>query len=553
MYPDTDGDGIVDMSDLDADADGLADLVEVGGVDADGDGIVDEIAAGGTPDADNNGWVDNYTTNPLVDQSLNDTDINADGDAMPNHLDIDADNDGITDAIESGNLDGNMDGVADDGSMAGTVNDSNGDGWDDSHDNGVTNTIADGTGDINTLPDFVSGAGNDDFDDDGIPNWLDIDADNDGIMDVVEGVCSAGCADQSGVLVDLNGNGLWDVYEGLTNMNATGGTNIGVNPNLDDDDTMDSAPDFLDLNADEDTGLDWIEGFDADMDGNAIDDLMSYATIYNTNSGAIPAPFDNNLDTDSDGIPNWLDNLVGPGYDTNSNPPFLDPANNQYWIDIDGNGLADVFDPAQGGTAAPTPDANGGDMDWRDITTQTALPLSLTSFTVRNIECVNQISWITEQEYAVDKMILEKSYDGTNFELLETFSAKGSNHNVYEFSDNDISENLYYRLRIVELNKSETFTKVISSKSDCLGAAVAIYPNPVSIDTDMNIEISGLKGDIEIRIMDNIGRIVHADNIQSGAENIFTQLSTTTLSSGLFYLKISDGFKSVSTSFVVSK
>ena len=314
LYPDTDGDGNVDLFDLDADGDGLSDLVEVNGVDTDGDGIVDEIAAGGTPDADNNGWVDVYALNPLVDESLTDSNINADGDAVPNHLDIDSDNDGITDVIESGNMDRNMDGMADDGTAAGIMVDANGDGWDDNHDAGVTYTLTDGSNDVNQLPDFVTGAGNDDFDSDGIPNWLDIDADNDGIIDMIEGVCSAGCADQSGNMVDANGNGLWDVYEGLTNMNTTGGTNIGVNPNLDDDDLMDTAPDFLDLNADEDAGMDWIEGYDADMDGNAMDDLMAYATFYNNNSGSIPVPFDNSIDSDNDGIPNWMDNLIGPGY-----------------------------------------------------------------------------------------------------------------------------------------------------------------------------------------------------------------------------------------------
>jgi len=551
VYPDTDGDNIVDLFDLDADGDGLADLVEVGGIDSDGDGIVDEIAAGGTPDADNNGWVDVYSSNPLVDQSLADASINADGDVAPNHLDIDSDNDGITDVIESGNQDGNMDGMADDGTPTGTINDTNGDGWDDSHDNGVTNTIADESNDINTLPDFVSGAGNDDFDDDGIPNWLDIDADNDGIIDAVEGVCSAGCANQSGTLVDANGNGLWDVYEGLTNTNTTGGTNIGVIPNLDDDDLTDMAPDFLDLNADEDAGMDWIEGYDADMDGNAIDDLMAYATVYNNNSGATPVPFDNAADSDNDGIPNWMDNLVGPGYTASDNPPFLNPSNSQYWIDLNGNGLADIFDPAQGGTAAPTPNANGGDMDWRDTTTETALPLSLVSFNVKNIDCSNQITWITEQEYAVEEIILEKSIDGINFEILEIFVSKNADRNIYEFNDARAEQNAYYRIRIVELSKAESFSKVVGVNSDCLSASLSVFPNPTPVSSTLTISTNGLKGDLNIQVLDNIGSVVYKDVYSTGAYENLIPLNTSTLSKGLFYLNVSDGFKSVSTPFVV--
>ncbi len=551
FYPDTDGDGKVDLFDLDADGDGLSDLVEVNGVDSNGNGIVDEIDAGGTPDADNNGWADVYAINPLVDESLLDPNINTDGDAVPNHLDIDSDNDGITDVIESGNMDGNMDGMADDGTASGTVVDTNGDGWDDSHDDGITATIADGSGDVNTFPDFVSGSGNDDFDGDGIPNWLDIDADNDGIIDEIEGVCSVNCVDQSGTLVDANGNGLWDVYEGLLDSNEPGGTNVGVNPNMDDDDLVDSDPDFLDLNADEDAAFDWIEGYDADMDGNAIDDLLEYATDYNANSGAVPAPFNNALDSDNDGIPNWMDNLAGPGYTAAQHPPFLDPSNNQYWIDIDGNGLADIFDPAQGGTAAPTPNANGGDMDWRDTSTETSLPLSLVFFEVKNDDCINRISWITEQEYAVEELILERSLNGVDFISIATFSAKGSDRNIYEFNDEHVEQKLYYRLRIVELSRQESYSKVVGVNSDCFESSVAIYPNPVGLSTDLNIELNGVTGNVEIKVLDNIGRLIYTDQLITRSDENFILLPTKALTVGLFHLQITNGFKSVSTSFIV--
>ncbi|WP_207784919.1 hypothetical protein, partial [Flavobacterium difficile] len=78
-------------------------------------------------------------------------------------------NDGVNDYTENGGSpagDANSDGVAD-------GPDTDGDGIVDTQDNTV------GFGDVNANPTA-------DFDGDGLPNYLDLDSDNDGLSDVVE-------------------------------------------------------------------------------------------------------------------------------------------------------------------------------------------------------------------------------------------------------------------------------------------------------------------------------------------------------------------------------
>ena len=104
---DTDGDGQPDHLDLDADADGIADVLEGGatGVDSDNDGIDDafDVDITGGADLDGDG----------IDDAAFAQDNNADGiadylqppdhdgDGIPDSEDLDDDNDGILDAIES--------------------------------------------------------------------------------------------------------------------------------------------------------------------------------------------------------------------------------------------------------------------------------------------------------------------------------------------------------------------------------------------------------------------------------------------------------------------
>ena len=88
----------------------------------------------------------------------------------------------------------------------------------------------------------------DDFDGDGIANSLDIDADNDGILDVVEAQTTAGYIAPSGT---VGTNGLYDVFE----TSADSGT-----PSFTPEMTVnDGNPDYLDIDTDDDGIPDNIE------------------------------------------------------------------------------------------------------------------------------------------------------------------------------------------------------------------------------------------------------------------------------------------------------
>ncbi|WP_282071465.1 PA14 domain-containing protein [Polaribacter atrinae] len=289
---DTDSDGIVDHLDLDADNDGIPDLLEAGGIDTNGDGRVDT-----NTDTDKDGLADIYDENAtdgpgpdgINGTALVETDasgnmvagainvIDTDSDGIPNHLDLDSDNDGIVDIIEAGATDTNKDGKVDTIDSSGKLTtDADNDGFADAVDGSVgtplittaTDTNADGIADTYTKGDA---------DGDNFPNFLDIDADNDGIPDNIEAQPSTGYIAPSGVgtaIADTNNNGVDDVYENL----STG--EIAITPENTDSTDL---PDYLDDDSDNDGVLDIEEnghtaniasGNDTDNDGldDAFDD-----------------------------------------------------------------------------------------------------------------------------------------------------------------------------------------------------------------------------------------------------------------------------------------
>ncbi|MHA7059733.1 VCBS domain-containing protein, partial [Aquimarina sp. M1] len=156
---DTDGDGIVDSLDDDDDNDGVLDTVENSlGVDpsgdADGDGILNyedftDNGSGTAPvcaDNDSNGICD--TLDPVFD---------FDQDGIPNHFDLDSDNDGVYDVVEAGGTDANQDGIAD-GAVDGS---------------GVPSSASGGIAPIDTNSD-------------GSLDFLNLDSDGDGCSDANE-------------------------------------------------------------------------------------------------------------------------------------------------------------------------------------------------------------------------------------------------------------------------------------------------------------------------------------------------------------------------------
>ncbi|WP_324028158.1 gliding motility-associated C-terminal domain-containing protein [Maribacter sp. BPC-D8] len=314
---DSDGDGIEDRIDLDSDNDGIPDVTEAGGPDADNDGVIDTFAT----DTDRDGLADTVdpadATTPGTPLENPDTD----DDGFDDRIDTDSDNDGIPDVTEAGGSDPDNDGVI----GTGTIDDADGDGLSD-----IVDT------DDNTTPAATDGPGTalpiDNFDGDANPNHLDIDADNDGILDLVENgtgpldTNNDGAIDSTDdVFLDANDNGQADATEGTAPLNTdtTGGAN------------------YVDIDADDDGIPDNVEA-QTTAAYDAPDDAFDAEGLDTQYPGGItPA------DTDNDLIPDYLD----PDSDNDGTPDIIEAGQGTLTdplADADNDGLNDAFDDTPG-------------------------------------------------------------------------------------------------------------------------------------------------------------------------------------------------------------
>ncbi len=150
------------------------------------------------------------------------------------------------------------------------------------------------------------------------------------------------------------------------------------------------------------------------------------------------------------------------------------------------------------GSGEPSP----GVINWRidDITINGAvLPLVLTSFTSSVVNNKVMLNWTTNNEVSMKGFSVEKSYDGHNFSELTYVAASGNYAAKYSTQDAVSSGVSYYRLKMVNLDGSFTYSKNLPVNGSLLSnASLHIFPNPVRTNAVIAHPQSGKNASLKV-------------------------------------------------------
>lgn len=452
---DGDEDGVPDHLDLDKDNDGIPDAVE------------------GTGDKD--------------------------GDGIPNHLDLDADGDGILDAVEANGGLVPSDAVFDvlTGRYTGPVG-ANGlvDALESSVDSGALR---------NSPPDT---------DGDGLPDFLDLDSDDDGVSDNQE------AQEDLFFLVrpsgqDADSDGVDDRYDGSCGCAVQGTPLVPVNSD------GDRWPDYRDTDADNDGTPDEHEAHDNNVSGSSADDLRQRAIDFTANAtGAAKGYYPTDgpeivwlQDTDENGVSDYLQFGSAHYHDTNSNG----------WVD-----LFEVASYAQERRANPA---------YRDGQSIVPLPVTLMSFTAQVREGQVLLSWATATEVNNAYFAVERSRDGKSFEQVARVKGAGNSSVRLDYALLDgraPAGVVYYRLRQVDFDGQHEYSKIVAVRVREVEPEVRVYPNPASSTLLLNLR-SLPDGEYTLRVVSMDGRVVKEATVAGGEE---AALDVSQLPTGNYVLQL---------------
>ena len=304
----------ITVSAVDLDEDGVDDSIDL---DDDNDGILDSLESEGQPipsgDADHDG-IPNYQDNDIGVDNNNDGIVDVydfDNDGISNHLDLDSDNDDIYDVTETGGIDTNNDGLADDTDGDSTNN------------NGIPSTA--GSGNIPIDSGLTPGT----------PDHLDLDSDEDGVTDTQEIIDSTNRTDPCDFILPnqtLPTSSAWiDLdcdADGLTNGEETTGVDDPATPF----DPNGNITNPLNPETDGDGVTDGQEGMDNTNPNDPCDLILTSQTVP-------PTAEWREADCDDDGLTNYeeLTGVDDPNTVADPNEQTTDPLNE----DTDGDGVID--------------------------------------------------------------------------------------------------------------------------------------------------------------------------------------------------------------------
>jgi hypothetical protein len=178
------------------------------------------------------------------------------------------------------------------------------------------------------------------------------------------------------------------------------------------------------------------------------------------------------------------------------------------------------------------------------------LPLELISFSGYNVGAKNVLTWATENEINVDKFQIERSSDGVNFSAIGEINATNQGEHggvVYQFIDDDqLFEDMYYRLNIIDADLSFTYSDIIAINKQ-FENAVSIFPNPVNQSAIVHCD--GINTNTILRIYTSTGEFVCEPEINTRGQNVIT-MNTNNLPHGLYLLQVFNNGKSTSIPFI---
>ncbi len=268
--------------------------------------------------------------------------------------------------------------------------------------------------------------------------------------------------------------------------------------------------------------------------------------------GWLQLNYDNTLDADGDGIPNWLEDD-----DADGTPNFLDP-DNAFYADADNDGLVDLLDTDNtsgrpfgtiglvDGSILPYPTDNltsTAQSDWRDKSTVAPLPVELTYFDATKVGTTSLLSWETASEENNDRFEIERSANNVDWEKIGEVAGAGNSQQLLDYTwidEKPIMGTNYYRLKQVDYNGEFSYSEIRTI--DFIGISkVTAYPNPTRGMVKVSLE-GDISGDLEVVLTDVFGKehytatILKTDYLQQGL-----QLDLGAFRHGYYFLKVSAG------------
>jgi beta-glucanase (GH16 family) len=173
-----------------------------------------------------------------------------------------------------------------------------------------------------------------------------------------------------------------------------------------------------------------------------------------------------------------------------------------------------------------------------------SLPVELLDFQAIPQTNGNLMRWTTAREVQVNRYDIERSTDSSLFEKIgETPAQNQAAQYTFLDAQPPAAAVLYYRLKVVNLDGSVSFSHIISLKNTSSVSEVQLYPNPAH--TEFTLELAQVKYDALVEVFDVTGRLMASTNFSGKAA-----IDSRSWPIGIYYVVVKYGDREERLRFV---
>jgi hypothetical protein len=177
---------------------------------------------------------------------------------------------------------------------------------------------------------------------------------------------------------------------------------------------------------------------------------------------------------------------------------------------------------------------------WQTTLSMVILPVTLRDFKGSLNNNSAQLEWSTSSEQNSRQFDVQKSTDGVNYQTIGIVKAAGnsSSQNNYGLRDTRLSENNYYRLKMVDLDAGTAFSRVVLIRKTGVTQNIWVLNNPFHSYIDLRFA-KPTTGKTGVELFDVKGKLLVRRTYSGTSGLLRVDLSDILISSGAYILKVS--------------
>jgi hypothetical protein len=176
------------------------------------------------------------------------------------------------------------------------------------------------------------------------------------------------------------------------------------------------------------------------------------------------------------------------------------------------------------------------------------LPLSLLNFTAAEQDCAVALSWETTNEVNTQRFDIQQSSDGVVFKTIGNKAAPSTltgSHHHYDFNARQSQGNAWYRLKMINIDGSSTYSSVIGAHISCYDKSYfTLYPSFIERGNSGLVKLNfslAYKGNAFIVVTNTIGQVLERTPIVINEGVNVISLNTTALqAAGTYFVQLTN-------------